>query len=260
MKRREFAATSLLAALAGFQTAEAAEGAERQILELREYHLLNYGNRELVNQFAEKAFIPALGRLGIGPVGAFTVIYGQNAPSLYLLMPHPNVESVMSLVPRLREDRGFLDAGEELINASLAGPAYVRYESSMMVAFSHMPKVEIPAAIQGKSSRIFELRIYESHSEKAAKKKIEMFNEGGEIAIFKKTGLDPVFFGESIVGRRLPNLAYMLGFESMESRNAAWDAFRADPDWKELSGKEEYKDTVSNISDIILRPASYSQI
>jgi hypothetical protein len=36
--------------------------------------------------------------------------------------------------------------------------------------------------------------------------------------------------------------------------------FGDDPDWKELRGKPEYKDTVSNITDIMLRPTSYSQI
>ena len=43
---------------------------------------------------------------------------------------------------------------------------------------------------------------------KSAKKKIEMFNEVGEIAIFKKTGLQPVFFGETIIGPKLPNHFY----------------------------------------------------
>ena len=58
-------------------------------------------------------------------------------------------------------------------------------------------------------SRILELRIYESHSTKAGQKKIEMFNEGGEIAIFRKTGLRPVFFGETLIGPLMPNLTYM---------------------------------------------------
>ena len=50
-----------------------------------------------------------------------------------------------------------------------------------------MPKLEVPADVKGKGSRVFELRIYESHSKKANKKKIEMFNQG-EIAIFRSTG------------------------------------------------------------------------
>ena len=101
---------------------------------------------------------------------------------------------------------------------------------------------------------------YESHNEQAGKKKVEMFNAGGEIAIFRKTGLRPVFFGESLTGPRLPNLVYMLSFEDMQARDKSWETFRIDTEWKKLSANSVYKDTVSNITDIILRPTAYSQI
>jgi hypothetical protein len=87
-----------------------------------------------------------------------------------------------------------------------------------------------------------------------------MFNEGGEIAIFRKTGLNPVFFGETIIGPQQPNLTYMLAFEDMADRDKRWQVFRDDPDWRKLSQDPAYKDTVSNITDIILRPTGYSQI
>ena len=87
-----------------------------------------------------------------------------------------------------------------------------------------------------------------------------MFNEGGEIALFRKTGLTPVFFGETVVGRNLPNLTYMLAFDDMADRDKRWKVFVADPGWKTLSADPAYKDTVSNITDIILRPTAYSQI
>ena len=91
-----------------------------------------------------------------------------------------------------------------------------------------------------------ELRIYESHSMKKGQKKIEMFNTGGELDIFGKVGLTPVFFGEALVGLKLPNLTYMLGFDNEEAKEAAWKAFLAHPDWKKLK--------------IVLRPSSCSQI
>jgi len=149
-----------------------------------------------------------------------------------------------------------LDRAATYMNTPLAEPAYVRMESSLMVAFKNMPKLEVPE----KKGRIFELRTYESHSIKAAKKKIEMFNEGGEIAIFKKTGLRPVFFGETLIGPQMPNLTYMLAFQNMADRDEKWKVFSGDPDWKKLRSNTAYKDTVSNITDIILRPTGYSQI
>ncbi|HSV99469.1 MAG TPA: NIPSNAP family protein [Sedimentisphaerales bacterium] len=95
---------------------------------------------------------------------------------------------------------------------------------------------------------------------RAGRKKVEMFNEGVEIAIFRKTGLNPVMFGETIIGSNLPNLTYMLAFKDMAERDQRWQVFRDDPDWKKLSADPAYKDTVSNITDIILRPTEYSQI
>jgi len=121
-----------------------------------------------------------------------------------------------------------------------------------------MPRLEAPAV---NKPRIFELRTYESHSKKANKKKIEMFNNG-EIAIFRRTGLKPVFFGETLIGQRLPNLTYMLTFDDMAARDKNWAAFGADPEWKKLSSTPGYTDAeiVSNISNLFLRPAPYSQI
>ncbi|UCE47399.1 MAG: NIPSNAP family protein, partial [Phycisphaerales bacterium] len=61
-------------------------------------------------------------------------------------------------------------------------------------------------------------------------------------------------------GSQMPNLTYMLVFDDLTHRDAMWDVFRVDPEWKKISSDPQYKDTVSNITDIILRPTGYSQI
>ena len=107
---------------------------------------------------------------------------------------------------------------------------------------------------------MFRLRIYEAHSIERGQKKVEMFNEGGEIEIFRDCGMNPVFFGETLVGPKIPNLTYMLGFDSMEALTAGWGNFMVHPDWQTLRKDESYKDTVSNITNLVLRPAAGSQI
>ena len=254
MRRREFLAASV-AGIAGVNSlAVAKEKQEREYFELRCYHTLARPKHNLVGDFLKDAGIAALNRIGIEPVGVFNVMYGPNKPSLYVLMVHKSLESVANASARLLEDAEVRKS--DFINAPMSEPMYVRYESSLMAAFKDMPKLAIPE----KKSRIFELRTYESHSIKAAKKKIEMFNEGGEIAIFKKTGLQPVFFGETIIGPMLPNLTYMVVFDNMEDRDKRWAVFGSDPDWKKLRAEPAYKDTVSNVTDIILQPTPYSQI
>ncbi|MDX9753894.1 MAG: NIPSNAP family protein [bacterium] len=261
MKRRDFVtATAAFAAMGTALKAESAPAPARQYLELRKYQTLYGDNKGILDRFLAEAAIPAWNRQGIEPVGAFSVKYGESDPTVYVLLPHPSMESVVTSTRAMLEDDEFLKKGADFLDVSSSDANFFRMENSLMLTFTGMPTLEIPEAVKGKDGRIFEMRIYESHSEKKAKKKIEMFNEGGEIEIFRKTGLYPVFFGEAIIGPRLPNLTYMLGFESMEQRDANWKTFVNSPEWKELSPKEEYKDTVCNISDIILSPKSYSQI
>jgi hypothetical protein len=158
---------------------------------------------------------------------------------------------------RLAADKEFQEAGKAVLEAPKLDPAFVRYESSLMLAFNDFPKVEVPA--KG-AERLFQLRIYESHNEERARKKIAMFNEGGEIKTFRRCGMTAVFFGQTLIGPKLPCLTYMLGFDDKAAMDKAWGAFRKDPDWKTLSADPAYKDTVSTITNLILRPASGSQI
>ena len=260
MKRRDFVAASCLAGLTPFGVAAAAGAAgapgDRELYELRLYRLESAAKQKRFDDFCARAAIPALNRLGVGPVGVFRMMEGDSA-DLYVLLPHKSAESFLTLVPRLVEDAAFVEAGAEFLDAPFDDPAYQRFESTLMVAFEGHPKIAVPST---KDTRVFQLRTYESHNTERARKKIEMFNTGGEIEIFHRVGLNPVFFGDSVIGGKLPNLTYMLGFDDEAALKTAWDGFRADPGWLELKGNEEYKETVSNITNILLRPMPSSQV
>jgi hypothetical protein len=266
MKRRDLllAASTLAAApmAAAAQADTGKAGTSREYYELRKYHLLNRSSISRFDTFLRDAAIPALNRLGVERVGVFSVLYGPNIPTaaLFLLLPYKSLESWAAAKDALIADAEFMRAGAEVLDTPISEPAYVRAESSLMLAFEQMPALELPPQTAGKKPRLFELRTYESHSVKAGRKKIEMFNQGGEIELFRKTGLNPVFFGETLVGPQLPNLTYMLCHDNMQTRDASWDRFVKHPGWLELLKVEKYKDTVSNITDIILRPTAYSQI
>jgi hypothetical protein len=186
-------------------------------------------------------------------------MYGENAPSLLLVLTHQSLDSVASLRDRLAADAEFARAGAAVLEAPLSDPAFVRVESTLLRAIEAMPTLEPPAGAGPATPRIVELRTYESHSDRAALNKLKMFN-AGEVPIFRKTGLTPVFFGETVVGEKMPNLIYMLTFADMAARDAAWSAFGRDPDWRVLLADPQYRENVSAISDIILRPTPYSQI
>lgn len=258
MERRDFLTGAALTG-AGL-TALGATGettmSEQEYYEHRTYHLLPGDRRGAIHEYLEKAAIPAWNRHGVGPVGVFTGVYGGEWTTLEVLLTHPNLESVVSASVALGADPEYHKAGAGFVDTPANAPKFVRYESCLMRAFTGMPTLEVPE----KKDRIFEIRTYESHSVKFAKKKVQMFNEGGEIAIFRETGLDPVFFGETLVGSRLPNLTYMLVFDDMADHDASWANFIGNDKWKALSGDPQYKDTVSNIHNRILKPTDYSQI
>lgn len=239
-------------------TGNEADADNRQYLEWIRYALPGRRDKR-VEKYYEDAAIPALNRLGINDVGVFQVMYGPNDPSLYVLIPHDSVDSVLTGQQRLMEDEIYKEAAYEYLESSISDPAFARIERGLMRAFAGMPRVEPPKRMLG-DKRLFELRIYESHNPVKAQKKIDMFNDGGEIQVFRDTGLTPVFFGETIFGRLMPNLTYMLVFEDMEARDRRWEEFRTSEGWAAIKDLEKYRDTVSNITDIILRPAGCSQI
>jgi hypothetical protein len=260
LDRRDFLAASAVAALSPVPALGAlAQPAPRQFIELRRYHLLPGARQRAFGAFVGSAMIPAMNRAGVGKVGAFTVMYGDNAPSLLLVLTHQSMDSVVSLRDRLAADAEFARAGAAVLDAPLSDPAFVRVESTLLRAIEAMPTLEPSAGAGTAAARIFELRTYESHSDRAALNKLKMFN-AGEVPIFRKTGLTPVFFGETVVGEKMPNLIYMLTFADMAARDAAWAAFGRDPDWRVLLADPQYRENVSAISDIILRPTPYSQI
>jgi hypothetical protein len=173
-----------------------------------------------------------------------------------------SLDVLATLETSLDRDEAFQRDGKPYIDAAAADPAYVRQESSLLAAFPQTPRIEVPAATAARGPRLFELRIYESPSERAHRAKVRMFAEMGEIEIFRRVGLRPVFFARTLIGPRMPSLVYMLVHDNMAGREKSWEAFRNDPEWKKLAATPGYSDAeiVSNITTIFLRPSASSQL
>ncbi len=244
---------------------QAQEAKGRQLLELRKYSFASAEKREAFEGFLKDCAIPALNRAGIKPVGAFKLLAADNpklklkedANELYVLLPFASAESVLGLQYVLDGDRAYQEAGTGILDVPKKDPAYKRIESSLFLAFKGIPKVEVPTMAE---SRILQLRIYESHNADRALRKKEMFDDGGELALFREVGMAPVFFGQALAGTLLPNLTYMLSFENEEAQKKAWDTFLKHPTWTKLKRDPKYRDTVSRITNLILRPVAGSQI
>ncbi len=264
MKRRSFVKTSLLTTALGAVMPKMSNASRHlvatnlEFYELRVYTLKNEQQQKLVTDYFENAAIPALNRLGINNIGVFTELKPIGQTNIYVLIPYNSWDDVLNLQNSLPGEAEYLKKAAPYLNAPATEPAYERIESSLLRAFKHMPKVQAPA----KNPRIFELRRYEHASESAGLKKLEMFNDAGEIDIFKRLGFNPVFFGETLIGGLRPNLTYMVTFDDMAAHDSHWKSFGGDPEWKKLSAIPDYADAklVSHITSTFLTPAACSQI
>lgn len=137
---------------------------------------------------------------------------------------------------------------------------YTRIESMLASAFKLHPQHSTSKTYEKSPDNIFEFRSYESSTEDLHLRKVHMFNEGGEIDLFKRLGFNAVFYARVIVGARMPNLIYMTSFKDMASRNEHWNAFRDDPQWKQLSPMPKYASTVSRNETILMKPSKYSDL
>ena len=233
----------------------------REYYELRKYHLQTGPQVKLTENYLANALIPALNRLGMSPVGAFNLKLGPETPTIYLLIPSTNLEALVTAELKLGQDQAFLKAAEPFWNAPAEKPAYSRIESSLLTAFEGWPKLTVPPVTAQHGSRVFQLRTYESPSNQDHVRKVEMFHHG-ELEVFQRAGFWQVFYGDCLIGRRLPKLTYMLSFPDLKEMDAKWAAFGSDPEWKKLSSSPRYafEQIVSNISNLILTPTSFSQI
>ncbi len=259
MDRRTFVGASAmtLCATAGTSAADPKPPAGGDLYELRTY-TLKPGKRAALDEYLSRAYIPAVKRHGAGPVGVFAAPPENDVVRVFVLVVHPSADTVSALPARLAADVEYRAAAAAYLEARAADPVYLRIESSLLAAIAGMPRLERPDASK---PRLLNLRVYESHNERAAAKKVEMF-ERGELAIFRRDGLTPVFFASAVVGAAMPNLTYLLAFPDEAARKAAWDKFRGDPDWVKLKAIPEYadKEIVSRITNHVLTPAAYSEI
>jgi hypothetical protein len=243
------------------QASASTAGKQRLYYELRRYQLVDGPQKKICDAFFQSALIPAANRLGIAPVGVFNLTVGPGTPAMYVLLPSASLEALVNLEAHLAADAQYMSAGTPFLSAPAVSPAYQRLESQLMIAFEKIPGVTLPAATATNAGRVFELRTYESPSDLDHKRKVEMMQSGEEL-IFNKAGFTQVFYGDTLIGGHLPNLTYMLSFESLATRDQHWSAFGNNPDWKTMQANPRYafENIVSNITNLILTPAPYSQI
>ena len=220
-------------------------GQNKEYYQLKTYTIKNDDQEKRVDAYLKDAYLPALKRLGIEHVGVFKV-----RPDKFKLSD--KLEAMLAV------DKAHLTSGADYINATHDKKPYERISSVLMRAFPDMPVMK-PSSVEGeRKDRVYELRSYEGPTEAMYQRKVDMFNEGGEVELFENLGFNAVFYADVISGDKMPNLMYMTTFSDMDKRNALWKNFVDSDKWKEISVMDKYVNTVSNADIFLLYPTEYS--
>jgi hypothetical protein len=258
MTRRNLVKVASVAAVTGGATAAPSK---KSFIELRYYRLRNgaVNQRQLLTEHMSKGRIPALKRAGAGPVGVFSNTISTDGPYLVAVVNFPDFASIESVAAKMAADKEYQQSRDAMLAQSPV--PYMRLESSLLRGFDTMPGVVALPTEGRKAGRLFELRTYESNNMQTLRRKIGMF-DNGEIDIFRKYGIEPVFFGETLYGRNMPNLTYMVAYDDWSGREKAWKAFGGSPEWQKLRATPGLSDAeiVCNISNTLLSPLPFSDL
>ena len=239
--------------------ASPASAAKRYYYQIKIYHYKTQAQEGRIERYLEQAYVQALHRAGIKNVGVFKPVKQDTADMrIYVFTPFTSLDKLTGIDKKLQTDTKYLTDGEDYINADFKDAPYTRIETLILQAFPGMPSPAVPNLTGNKADRVYELRSYESATEKYNFNKVRMFNDGDEVGLFKRLGFNAVFYSEVIAGTHMPNLMYMTTFNNKQDRDAHWDTFGKDAYWKTLSAKAEYQNNVSHVDIVFLYPAAYS--
>jgi hypothetical protein len=261
MNQRIFLKTLFLAALSLLlaRTVIAADSSGRQYYELQIYTTKSEKQQNLINDYWQKAGVPAYNRLGAKTVGVFTPLEASETNKVYVLIPFDSLDAVAAAPQKLAADKDYQKAAEEFMSLPKNDGMYQGFETSLLVAFEGMKRLQVPPSTAEKKPWVFELRTYVSPNEEKGNNKVAMFN-AGEIDVMKEVGLSPVFFSQTLVGSPMPSLTYMVSGETKEEHKKHFGGFGGHPIWKKLSADPQYKDNVSRIISVFLKRMPASQI
>jgi hypothetical protein len=253
---------ALLLVLAALLTVSAYRpAADREMYQLRIYHVKTGPQEEQVEAFLRGAFLPELHKLGVRQVGVFKPIGNDTTADrrVVVLIPYASVAQLGRVAERL-ERADFAKTSPAYWTAAHTDPPYTRLETIELEAFTDQLRLRAPKLQGPRPERVYELRSYESATEKLHRNKVQMFAQGGEIPLFERLGFNAVFYARVVAGSRMPNLMYLTTFENQAARDEHWKTFGADPEWKKLAAAPEYQNNVSKIDILFLRPTAYSDI
>jgi len=235
---------------------KAISGTNPYYYQIKIYHIKTSDQEKVLDSFLKAAYIPALHKAGIPKVGVFKLREPDTSgQKVYVFIPFKTWNDMLKTDAKLNEDLDFQNSGKFYMEAPYNNAPYIRIETLFLKAFAGMPMPEVPQLKGNKSDRVYELRSYESPTEKMGLNKIGMFNDR-EMSMFTQLKMNPVFYGQVLAGSRMPNLMYMTSYENKAERDKLWASFGEV--YKSIRDLPQYLNNISHIQIFFLYPSNYS--
>lgn len=225
---------------------------------LNQFYLKSGTQPGRINEFMSKAYLPVLSKVNAGPRICMEALVAAHMPQFALITGYRSLEELTSLHVTLAQQEEFQKALQTW--ESDAEPPFEHCTTSLLEATEYSPEIT-PLDPPPKSPRILELRTYHSPTWRQLRALNERFS-GSEIKIFHRCGVDPLLYTTMVFGSNLPNLTYLIPFDSLAAREKAWAAFGADPEWVKVRKEsiEKHGQISSVIQMSLFRATAYSPI
>lgn len=211
-----------------------------------------------IHEYLAKGAIPNIQKIHTGPIIALEALVAAHMPQVSLILGFASLEELWNV-------HGKMIANEEWQAQYRAWeegpePAYESRANVLLQAADYSPEIEISKEPR-KTPRVFELRVYHSPTGRQLAALHERF-AGSEIKIFHRSGVHPLFYSSTVFGAAIPNLTYLIPFDSLAEREKAWATFGGDPEWTKVRAESIAKHgQVSSIIQMSLYKATpYSPV
>jgi NIPSNAP len=183
-----------------------------------------------IHEYLSKGAIPSIQKIHNGPIIALEALVAAHMPQVSLILGFASLEELWNVHGKVIAN----DEWQTQYRAWEDGPE-APYESRanvLLQATEYSPEIEISREPR-KTPRVFELRVYHAPTGRQLTALHERF-AGSEIKIFHRSGIQPLFYSSTIFGTAIPNLTYLIPFDSLAEREKAWAAFGGDPEWSKV--------------------------
>jgi hypothetical protein len=129
---------SVVAGIAMLTSVTFAQAEDREFYVLKSY-TVKPAKLSALDDYLSKAYIPAAGRAGTGPVGVFREAEANGTLVVHVLTVLKSEAQASEFEAKIAVDPGFREAGKAFVSAPQSDPAFDRVETSVFAAIEGMP-------------------------------------------------------------------------------------------------------------------------